>query len=53
MSAVTPSGPQGTLALWLKRIANVGFVIAAVYCVYLIALLIINLLVPKMKPVEM
>ncbi len=41
MSAVTPLGPQGKLALWLKRIANVGFVIAAVYCVYLIALLVL------------
>lgn len=41
MSAVTPSGPQGRLALWLKRIANVGFAIAAIYCVYLIALLVL------------
>lgn len=41
MSSVASSGPQGQLALWLKRVANVGFVIAAVYCVYLIALLVL------------
>lgn len=41
MSGKISSGPQGKLAIWLKRLANVGFTVAAVYCVYLIAILLL------------
>ena len=38
-NSASSAAPKGLLAVWFRRLANVGFAIAAAYCVFLISML--------------